>query len=207
MKPPYSSKTLLVVLFLLLPFLAGAQNTTDSTTDRPKNKWYAPDYLVLQHAGLIGFLSAGTGFDFGKHDRTNMEIMYGFTPGYDIKHTNHTFTLRTYYQSNPKPLFKDVKISWIRAGAGISLTVGEQFESFFPARYPEGYYIWPTATRILPFVGTSIGRDFTGKNRPHYAEFYTEIGTSDVMIVDKYRNSGISVPDILNLSFGLRYML
>ncbi|QHL88486.1 hypothetical protein GU926_14020 [Nibribacter ruber] len=203
MKPSFFHKQLLVLLFTALSFLAQAQEKAD----RPKNKWYAPDYLVLQHAGLIGFLSAGVGYDFGKHDRTNMEAMYGFTPGYDIKHTNHTFTLRTYYQSNPKPLFKDVKISFIRAGAGLSLTVGQQFESFFPERYPEGYYIWPTAARILPFVGTALSKEFTSKNRIHYTEFYTELGTSDVMLVDKYRNSGISMGDIVNLSFGLRYML
>ncbi|MBC3541091.1 hypothetical protein ACFSC6_06650 [Rufibacter sediminis] len=191
-----------------------AQEAADTTRqipsdkiDRPKNKWYAPDYAVVQHAGLIGILAAGVGYDFGKHDRTNAELLYGFTPGYGIKHTTHTFTTKIYYQSHPKPLFHDFQISWIKAGAGISMTIGEQFETFFPQKYPEGYYIWPTATRILPFVGSSLGREFKGRNRPKYAEFYYEIGTSDVMIVDKYRNKGISIPDILNLAIGLRLSL
>ncbi|GGK76557.1 hypothetical protein ACD591_05920 [Rufibacter glacialis] len=175
--------------------------------DRPKNKWYAPDYVVAQHAGLIGILAAGIGYDFGKHDRTNAELMYGFTPNYGFKNTTHTFTTRVYYQSHPKPLFKDVKISWIKAGAGISMTIGEQFETFFPKKYPDGYYIWPTATRILPFVGSSLGREFKGRNRPVYGEFYGEIGSSEVMIIDKYRNKGISIPDILNLAIGVRVSL
>ncbi|KAA3440002.1 hypothetical protein [Rufibacter hautae] len=198
---------------LTLSLTASAQDIdtlpqiTVDKADRPKNKWYAPDYVVAQHAGLIGILAAGVGYDFGKHDRTNAELMYGFTPNYGFKNTTHTFTTRVYYQSHPKPLFKGFQISWIRAGAGISMTIGEQFETFFPKHYPEGYYIWPTATRILPFVGSSLGREFGGKKRPHYGELYGEIGTSDVMIVDKYRNKGISVPDILNLAIGVRLSL
>ncbi|RNI30124.1 hypothetical protein EFA69_11500 [Rufibacter immobilis] len=198
--------TLCLLLSLSCPFAASAQQDS-LKEDRPKNKWYAPDYLVMQHAGLIGILAAGVGYDFGRHDRTNAEIMYGFTPNYGFKNTTHTFTTRVYYQSHPKPLYRDFKISWIKAGAGISMTIGEQFETFFPKKYPEGYYIWPTATRILPFVGSSVGRTFKGHARPLYGEFYAEIGTSDVMIVDKYRNKGISVPDILNLALGLRLKL
>ncbi|RNI28750.1 hypothetical protein [Rufibacter latericius] len=204
----------LLLLFLLFFSPAYAQEVSDSTrqlasdkADRPKNKWYAPDYVVAQHAGLIGILAAGVGYDFGKHDRTNAEILYGFTPNYGFKNTTHTFTTKIYYQSHPKPLFKGFQISWIKAGTGISMTIGEQFETFFPKKYPEGYYIWPTATRILPFVGSSLGREFKGRNRPKYAEFYGEIGTSDVMIVDKYRNKGISIPDILNLAIGMRLSL
>ncbi|WP_192822205.1 hypothetical protein [Rufibacter sp. LB8] len=196
-------RLLLALLFIASWSQAAAQDTPEKQ-DRPKNKWYAPDYLVAQHAGLIGILAAGVGYDFGRHDRTNVELMYGFTPNYGIKNTTHTFTTRLYYQSHPKPLVGDFKISWIRAGAGISMTIGEQFETFFPKKYPRGYYIWPTATRILPFVGTAVGRDFKGKTRPLYGEFYGEIGSADVLIIDKYRNSGIAVTDILNLAIGLR---
>lgn len=175
--------------------------------DRPKNAWYAPDYVVMQHAGLIGILAAGVGYDFGRHDRTNAELMYGFTPNYGFKNTTHTFTTRIYYQSHPKPLYRDYKISWLKTGLGISMTIGEQFETFFPQHYPEGYYIWPTATRLLPFIGSSVGREFKGKNRPLFGEFYGEIGTADVLVVDKIRNKGISVPDILNLALGVRLKL
>ncbi len=195
-----------IALSLLFPLLTNAQDSPVKA-DRPKNSWYAPDYVVMQHAGLIGILAAGVGYDFGRHDRTNAEFLYGFTPNYGIKHTNHTFTSRIYYQSHPKPLYGDYKISWLKTGLGISMTIGGQFETFFPKHYPEGYYIWPTATRLLPFVGSSIGREFTGKKRPLFAEFYTEIGTADVLVVDKMRNKGISVPDILNLALGLRLKL
>lgn len=200
--------TLCLIGFLAISIPSIGQDTLSTAKwDSPKNKWYAPDQVVIQHAGLIGLLSAGVGYDFGKHDRTNIDIMYGFTPGYNIKSTTHSFTLRAYYQSHPKPLFRDYKISWIKAGAGISMTAGNQFETFWPKRYPNGYYIWPTATRILPFVGSSIGRDLKMKDRLHYLEFYGELGTSDVMIVDKVRNKGISVGDILNVAIGLRFKL
>ncbi|AKQ46765.1 hypothetical protein TH63_15875 [Rufibacter radiotolerans] len=200
---------LCLLLCLTLPLQGLAQDDTLKTdkVDRPKNSRWAPDYLVMQHAGLIGVLSAGIGYDFGKHDRTNAELMYGFSPNHGFKNTTHTFTTRIYYQSHPKPLYKDFMISWIKAGAGISMTIGEQFETFFPKKYPNGYYIWPTATRILPFVGSSLGRNFKGRNRPIYGEFYGEIGSSEVMIIDKYRNKGISIPDILNLAVGVRMTL
>ncbi|GAB2526141.1 hypothetical protein [Rufibacter soli] len=202
-----TSFCLLLCLTLPLRGLAQTDTLQVDKVDRPKNSRWAPDYLVMQHAGLIGVLSAGFGYDFGKHDRTNAELMYGFAPNHGFKNTIHTFTTRIYYQSHPKPLYKGFMISWIKAGAGISMTIGEQFETFFPKKYPNGYYIWPTATRILPFVGSSLGRNFKGRNRPLYGEFYGEIGTSEVMIVDKYRNKGISIPDILNLAVGLRLSL
>ncbi|MFC6996969.1 hypothetical protein [Rufibacter roseus] len=192
-----------LALTLALSFQALAQEKPDKA-DRPKNNWYAPDYLVVQHAGLIGILAAGAGYDFGRHDRTNVELMYGFSPNYGIKNTNHTFTTRLYYQSHPKPLYGGFEMSWLKTGVGISMTIGEQFETFFPQYYPEGYYIWPTATRILPFVGSSLGKEFKGSVRPLYGEFYWELGSSEVMIIDKLRNKGIAVTDILNLAVGLR---
>lgn len=193
-----------LALLLSSPIMAQER---PATADRPKTHWYAPDYLVVQHAGLIGMVATGAGFDFGRHDRTNAELLYGFTPGFGSKSAIHTFTGRLYYQSHPKPLYGNYHIRWLKAGLGISTTLGDQYENIYPDYFPKNYYIWPTATRLLPFVGSSIGREFKGQSRPLFGELYGELGTSEVMVIDKLRNKGIGVSDIVNLAIGLRLKL
>ena len=191
---------------LVLPLPAMAQEQP-AAADRPQKPWYTPAYVVVQHAGLIGMVAAGAGYEFGRHDRTNAELLYGLTPGFGFKSATHTFTARLYYQSHPRPLYGNYQISWLKVGFGISSTLGDQYENIYPDYFPKNYYLWPTATRLLPFVGSSIGREFKGRARPLFGELYAELGTSEVMLIDKLRNKGIAATDIVNLALGLRLKL
>jgi|SRR5688572_24354687 len=193
------------ILLLLLTFFAGkplfAQDSHTSDTDR---KWYIPDHAVLQFAGNIGLLSAGPGYSY-LNDYVHTEILYGFVPGFDANTSIHILTAKNSYHPWKIKLKNDYLFEPIKVGTGISYSIGPQFYTSLPKRYPDKYYWWAPSLRFTPFLGSTISRKVGDENTAiKRVELYAEIGSTDLDIVSFSVNKTLPFWDILNLAIGTK---
>jgi len=198
-------KTIIKYTFLFLLTLSGfSASAQDSHTTNTDRKWYLPDHVTLQFAGNIGMLSAGPGYSY-LNDKVNTDFLYGFVPGFESNTSIHILTAKNYYSPFRVVLNEDFHWEALKIGTGVSYSIGQQFFTSLPKRYPDNYYWWASSLRFTPFIGTAIsakvGNDATIIKR---LQFYTELGTTDLDLVSKFDNKELPVFDIINLSIGTK---
>ena len=82
------------------------QNKYDHRIRRYRNRWEAliPVYSKIQFAGNIGLISVGPGWDYGRHNQWETDMLFGILPKYQSKKAKLTFTLtlipQHYYKYN-----------------------------------------------------------------------------------------------------------
>jgi hypothetical protein len=195
------SKFLLAVIITFRSLATLAQDSHTSDTDRP---WYLPDHMVVQFAGNIGLLSAGPGYSY-LGDKMQTDILYGFTPGFQTKTSIHILTAKNAYHPFKFDLKKGYILEPLRLGLGISYSVGDQFYTTWPERYPDGYYWWSTSFRLTPFIGSSISRGIgNGQTVIKRVQLYSELGTHDLAFISFINNKRFPVTRILNIAIGTK---
>ena len=158
--------------------------------------------MTLQFAGNIGMISAGPGYSY-LNDKVNTDVLYGFVPGFESSTSIHILTAKNYY--SPFRVELNDKYQWeaLKLGVGVSYSIGQQFFTSLPKRYPDDYYWWAPSLRLTPFIGTAIstkiGHDETWVKR---LQFYTELGTTDLDMVSKFGNKDLPLFDIFNIAIG-----
>lgn len=178
-----------------------AQDSHTSDTNRP---WYYPDHVVIQFAGNIGILSVGPGYSYLR-DKVTTEFLYGITPEFESNTSIHILTGKTTYHPVKLDLGKGYLWEPFKVGTGMSYTIGRQFHTKWPERYPEDYYWWTSTMRLTPFVGTTISRKVGDENTAiKRVEFSPELGTHDLAITSFLTNENFKFRKILNLAFGLK---
>jgi hypothetical protein len=186
---------------LLLPAPGRAQDSFSSNTDRP---WYYPDHVVVQFAGNIGLVSAGPGYSFAR-DKMDAEALYGYVPGFESKTSIHILTAKFSYRPWKINLNKDYLLEPLKVGTGISYSIGPQFHTTWPGRYPEGYYWWTTSVRFSPFLGPTISRKVGNANSLiKRVQLYSELGTNDLALVSYIGNTKLAFTEIWNIALGTR---
>ena len=197
----FNYKILLLLFFAFKGFTAAAQDSHTTDTDR---KWYLPDHVTLQFAGNIGMFSAGPGYSY-LHDKVNTDLLYGFVPGFDTNTSIHILTAKNYYTPYRYTFKEDFQWEILKLGTGISYSIGRQFFTTLPKRYPDKYYWWASSLRLTPFIGTAVSAkvviDATIIKR---LQFYTELGTTDLDMVSKFGNKKLPLFDIFNLAIGTK---
>ena len=188
-------------LLLFTATTGQAQDSHTANTDRP---WYLPDHAVIQFAGNIGLLSAGPGYSYAQ-DKVQTDILYGITPGFETKTSIHILTAKTAYHPFKINLRNNYQLEPLRVGLGISYSVGHQFYTKWPARYPDGYYWWTTSFRLTPFLGASISRPVGNENSAiKRVQLYSEFGTHDLAVVSFINNKNFPLGRILNIAIGTK---
>ena len=148
---------LTLVSCLCTGFPVQAQDSHTTNSDR---RWYAPDHLVLQFAGNLGLVSGGIGYSYFK-DHLHTDVSYGFTPPFDKRHTAiHSLNVKNTYRVFQIKLDPDSRYVLVplRVGFGLTYSFGPQFETFWPQKYPDMYYPFPTSIRLLPYIGMAVSR-------------------------------------------------
>ena len=197
----YLYPCILSLLVLFLPAWCQAQDSHTTDTNRP---WYYPDHAVLQFAGNIGFLAAGPGYSFNR-DRMDAELLYGYTPGYDTNTGVHIITAKWSYRPFRINLKNGFLLEPLKLGTGISYSVGPQFHTTWPGRYPDGYYWWTSSFRLTPFIGPTISRKVGHENTLiKRVQLYGELGTNDLALVSFIGNKKLGLIEILNIALGMR---
>jgi hypothetical protein len=202
MKFLYPYHLLLMVWFL--PTWCQAQDSHTTNTNRP---WYYPDHVVLQFAGNIGLLAAGPGYSFAR-DKMDAELLYGYAPGFEASTGVHIITAKWSYRPFRINLKKGYLLEPLKMGTGISYSVGPQFHTTWPGRYPDGYYWWTSSFRLTPFFGPTINRKVGHEHTLiKRIQLYAEVGTNDLALVSFIGNKKLGFTEILNIALGTRLVL
>jgi hypothetical protein len=166
--------------------------------------WTHPDYLQLQYAGSVGYISGGLGYDIFK-ERGRMSVHFGHVPASKGGSLN-IFSGKLMYVPAVYPVSERIAINPFDFGVMISYHLGSDFRSRWPDhRYPENYYWWQTSFRFhlnaQPSVTVRIRDHTTFKTLTGYLD----INSNELYLVSFFQNlRSIPAYKILKLGVGVR---
>ncbi len=187
-------------------------NRYDRRMHRYRQRWEAliPTHLKLQYAGNMGFMSVGFGWDYGKRNQWETDLLFGYLPKYDSDRSKVTFTLKQNYIPWSTRLWKsDFDFEPLTCGLYLNTVFGDEFWTEEPDRYPKGYYGFSSRVRIHVFLGQRLTFNVPQRHR-YFAKQITlfyELSTADLYIVSAFTNSYLRPRDYLSLSFGVKMQL
>lgn len=168
-----------------------------------------PSQLVVQNAGNMGVLSAGIGWNYGKHDQWETHFLVGFVPKYHSKSVKATLTLKENFIPWRKAIRPRFTFEPLSCSFYVNTIFGDEFWSHQPSRYPNNYYWFSTRLRL----NVSLGERFTvyiPENKKKWVKSLTlfyEIGSCDLYLIDFVSNKEVAPKEILGLSLGLKIQI
>ena len=155
----------------------------------------------------MGLLSFGTGWDYGKHNQWETDLLLGFIPKYSSKKAKITMTLKQNYMPWSINIGKGFSTEPFTCGLYMNTVFGYQFWVNEPDRYPKGYYGFSSKVRFHIFMGQRLTYDIDPQRRflAKSVTFFYEISTCDLYVVSAATNSYLRPRDYLSLSFGLKF--
>lgn len=183
----------------------------DRRLERYKRRFNSliPQTNVLQMYGDMGLVSVGIGWDYGKREQWETNLLLGFIPKYNSDKMRLSFTLKQNYTPWSFSVSDVVSIEPLITGMYLNTVFGHQFWTHEPDRYPQGYYGFSTRVRIHLFLGQSVTLSIPPERRffaKAVSAFY-EVSTCDLYVVSAFTNSYLKPHDYLRLSFGLRFKI
>lgn len=181
----------------------------DNRVHRFRRNWerIIPTHSKIQYAGNMGLLSFGTGWDYGKHNQWETDILLGFIPKYSSKKAKVTMTLKQNYMPWSINIGKGFSTEPLTCGLYVNTVFGNQFWVNEPERYPKGYYGFSSKVRFHVFMGQRLTYDIDPQRRfmAKSVTFFYEISTCDLYVISAVNNSYLRPRDYLSLSFGLKF--
>lgn len=170
-----------------------------------------PTHTALQYAGSIGFLSAGFGWDYGKHRQWETTLLFGYLPRYNSDKGRLTFTLKQNYTPWSRNLTEQLSVEPLTCGLFFNTIASDEFWTNEPDRYPKGYYGFSTRVRTHLFLGQRLTWNIDhSRDRRLLAKSitaYYELSTCDLYVVSAFTNRYLKPHDILSLAFGVKVQL
>jgi hypothetical protein len=185
------------VLLCLLLFVSAvmAQN----------NNGIVPDYIVVQHAGSIGYMSAGAGYNLFREDKGNLDFSYGVVPESKGGPLN-IVTAKFAYRAVEIAASKGVRIYPLNPGLFFSYHLNKQFDiAFDREQYGKSYYGWSTAIRGHLSVSNEIRFNIGQHAKP--VSIYSEFNASDLYLASLFYQENrkwLKPTDIIKLGIGIR---
>ena len=185
----------------------------DKRVHRYRKHWAGliPTQFAIQNAGNMGILSAGFGWDYGKHRQWETHLLFGYIPKYQSHRGKLTITLKENYIPWSRELKPGLSIEPLRCGLYLNTVYGHEFWKSQPSRYPDKYYeLMSTKFRLNIFVGQQLTLQIPQEKRKLFAKsitFFYEISSCDLYIRSKFIDSDVSLSDILGLSLGLKLQI
>ncbi len=197
-------------ILLLIPFTTVAAGKHTMTPRQEKWLKLIPSHVKLQYAGNMGFLSIGTGWDYGKRNQWETDLFIGYLPKFESERAKLTFTLKQNFIPWKKTLnSSDFYLEPLTCGLYMNALTGDDFWGEEPHNYPADYWGFSSRIRFNLFVGQRLTyRLNTNKN--FFAKevtFFYELSTYDLMIASAFTNHRLRPQDYLSLSFGLKFQL
>lgn len=195
----------------VLPATPNLAKTTryDKRIHRFRRHWerIIPTHSKIQYAGNMGLLSLGPGWDYGKHNQWETDLLFGFIPKYSSKKAKITMTLKQNYMPWSIHIGKGFSTEPLACGLYLNTVFGDQFWVNEPDRYPKGYYGFSSKIRIHVYLGQRLTYDIAPKYRflAKSVTFFYEISTCDLYLISAVNNSYLRPRDYLSLSFGVKF--
>lgn len=166
-----------------------------------------PTHFKVQYAGNMGFLSFGTGWDYGKQNQWETDLFFGFIPKYNSKEAKATMTLKQNYMPWSFELNQTIVIEPLSCGIYFNTVFGEDFWVKEPDRYPKGYYGFSNKIRTHLFIGQRITFILAPEKRyrSKSVSLFYELNTCDLYLISAITNSYLRPRDYLGLSFGIKF--
>lgn len=210
----YIFKTILLV-FLISPLAMNVYgvNAAKKYQKKRHSVWNSliPDYHNLQYAGSMGFLSLGTGWEYGRKDSWETEILIGFIPQFKDEDGHLTFTIKENYipwRFKPLPRYSQkIEVEPLTVGLYINKIFGEHFWQKLPDRYPKKYYVMATNLRFNICLGQRLTYNFNEGSINKSISFFYEFSTNDLYVIQFIKNKSLTLHEILGLSFGIKMTL
>lgn len=167
-----------------------------------------PEYIKVQYAGNMGFLSLGGGWDYGKNKHWETDLFLGFIPKYSTDRNKITFTLKQNYI--PWRIAAGEKITFepLLSGLYLNTVFGNEFWLSEPDKYPSNYYSFSTRLRVNIFAGQRITYKLDSeRDYLNAVSIFYEISTSDLYLISAAGNKYLKPKDYLTLSLGIKLQL
>lgn len=195
----------------------------DDFVYRSHERWLQliPNLGTLQYAGNIGFCSVGIGWDYGKHDRWETHLLWGYLPRWHSKQWNITFTIKENLVPWNLPLGKARDLDnpdclahhshFTFQPAVFTFFVNSIFDDEFwteePDRYPGSYYRFSSRIRFSIGLGQRVSFHIPHEKRRHYdrISLYYELSACDLHLISDIPHKRVTTGDILRLGIGMQY--
>lgn len=185
----------------------------DNLYENPANKYednrnkLSPRYANFQYAGSMGLVSAGLGWNYGKRDRWETDLMVGYIPKYTTNKAKVCITLKeNFVPWNLQLKNRDFYIQPLTSSFYVNTVLSDEFWMNEPEKYPSSYYTFSTKLRFNISIGQRIFYNVPAHIKlgiKSIAAFY-EISTCDLYIISAIGNSNLKYTNYLHLSLGIK---
>jgi hypothetical protein len=194
-------------VFLLLSMLLFASTSVSAQEMKQEEKSklhnLIPDYVKLQYAGGIGFMSAGVGYTFFKQ-RLDVSMFYGYVPKAFSIDDLHSISLQLTAKLLHIKLNDKLELLPLNFGWYAHHTFGNDFWVRLPDKYAKDYYWWSPGRNAGVFIGAELKTKLLASKSPASGTaFYVRIGSRGLYIASKAGNKTIPFTDILEFGFGV----
>lgn len=162
-----------------------------------------PDYLNMQYAGSVGWLSVGIDYDI-LHEKGRLGARYGYIPksqGGPLSLVSTSF----FYEPWTIPLTSQLSLNPVEVGVKMSYHFGDRFYTQLPSRYPEGYYWWKSALRFHLATQTAVTWKLADPNKIKSVTGYVELNTNELYLVSYIQNTrALRLSEVIKAGVGVR---
>ncbi len=203
LKLKHTNYKIFITFVLALIIYVNSYGQEKELKDSSKYKMFLPDYVKLQYAGGIGFMSVGVGYTFFKN-RLDATIFYGYVPKTFSVTDLHSISLQFTGKLLKFDINKNIQILPLNFGWYAHHTFGREFWVSLPDKYTKGYYWWSPGRNAGVFIGGEIKTKLLASKTPASGTaFYVRVGSRGLYIASKAGNSSIPLTDIIELGFGV----
>lgn len=210
-------KILLLLMFLCFFSELKAKDRQLNTDIDKKQKTLLqqvrPEYMKVQFAGMMGVVSLGAGWDYGKrHWETDLFLGYVSRDKGRIHQYKREImpiiTIKQNYIPWRVPLNKHFLFEPLTSSLYLNAVLNNNYWVKAPSKYPKDYYFFSTKIRTLLAVGERL-RFKADKSRKWKRDvtFFYEISTCDLYVLSAINDKGVNPKDIFNLSLGVKIQL
>ena len=198
--------------FIFLCFYPGyTQNKYEKNIERYKTFWnrLIPSHTKIQFAGSMGLISIGPGWDYGKKQKWESDILIGFVPKYSSSKAKMTFTFKQNFIPWNKKISNYFSFNPLTTSIYLNSVLNNKFWNKNPERYPKGYYTFSTKIRINLSLGQRLSFNIQEAQRKKIKAFsiFYELGTNDIYLISKLNNKYRKAKDYLGVSFGIKIQI
>lgn len=167
-----------------------------------------PETVLIQHAGSIGYFSAGGGYELFQNREGSLDLMWGYIPK-SKGGSQHIIAAKFAYRPIRIKVKDITTINLFNPGVFFSYHPGDKYYiTLNREQYPKGYYWWSSAIRTHISLGTEFKFN-TSRNsstsRIKYLTIYSEINTNDLYLASYFPNrKQLNISDILKSGFGIK---